>query len=377
MGAIGYLLNARSSYDPILDKEIETILDDFQRPFTFHKTLTEYCPTPIVFLNHLSKLLGVGNILIKDEGQRFGTSALKILGASFAVHELLLKNKYIKGVCSATDGNHGRALAWSARQNDLQCIIFVPCHTSKSRIQYISEEGARVIVSKGRYDDAVLEAKEFALENNFTLIQDTAWPDYTQIPAIITAGYYTQLNETSDFTLDLENPKIDVVFIQAGVGSWPSAVVHFIRKKLKNDKIKIVCVEPFESDAIYESIKVNSIASTRKSQKTIMAGLNCGTPSILAFDILKKGVDAFLIIDDQYAMDAIKYLNAPLPGDEYIASGESGSAGLAGLLAIINNDLLKGLKDYLEIGKNSNILLFNTENVTDPDFHERIMKKNQ
>lgn len=375
MGAAGYLINKRGNYNPLLDKNIESILNDFDKPYIFHKTLKNYSPSPIVKLENLSKLIGVGNIYVKDEGQRFGTSALKILGASYAIFDTLNKNPQTKGVCSATDGNHGRALAWSARENDLECVIFVPCHTSKSRIQYISDEGAQVVISKGRYDDAVNEAKEFSAKNNFTLIQDTAWTDYVQIPATITAGYYTQLHETSEQTNKLKDPNIDVVFVQAGVGSWPSAVVHFIRKKLNNNDVKIVCVEPFESDAIYESVKLDALATTKKSQKTIMAGLNCGTPSILAFEILKQGIDAFLIIDDQYAIDAIKYLNAPLPGDTYIASGESGAAGLAGLLAIINNELLEGLKNALQINKNSNILIFNTENVTDPDFYYELMKK--
>lgn len=377
MGAAGYLLNNKGSYNPQLEKEIEIIFNDFEKPFSFHKSLGEYTSTPIIQLNQLAKLLGVGNIYVKDEGQRFGTSALKILGASFAVHQIINKNPDIGGICTATDGNHGRALAWSARKNQLKCVIFVPCHTAKSRINYIVDEGAQVIVSKGRYDDAVLDAKKFGEQNNFVLVQDTAWPDYLQIPALITAGYYTQMHETSEQTLQLKNPPVDVIFVQAGVGSWPSAVVHFIRKKLKNEKVKIVCVEPFESDAIYESVKVNALATTKKSQQTIMAGLNCGTPSILAFDILRNGVDAFLIIDDQYAIDAIKYLNAPLPGDFYIAAGESGSAGLAGLLAILNNDLLKELKKFLQIDKNSNILLFNTENVTDPELYDEIFRQSK
>ncbi|MBN2487348.1 MAG: diaminopropionate ammonia-lyase [Bacteroidales bacterium] len=377
MGAAGYLINNRGEYAPNIEPEIEPIFNSFENPYLFHKGLPEYYPTPLTQLNHLSGLLGVGNILVKDEGRRFGTSALKILGASFATHELLKSNPAVKGICTATDGNHGRALAWSAKQNGLSCVIFVPCHTAHSRIKYIADEGAQVIVSQGRYDDAVAEAKEYARLTGYALVQDTSWAGYLEIPAIITAGYYTQMHEISQQTRNLSIPRIDIVFVQAGVGSWPSSVVHFIRKKLNNQTVKIVCVEPYESDAIYESVKQNALAGTRKSQKTIMAGLNCGTPSILAFDILRQGVDAFVIIDDQYAIDAIKYLNAPLPGDPYIAAGESGSAGLAGLLAILNNDMLAPLKQFLEIKTKSNILLFNTENVTDPEYFNQLLNGNK
>ena len=373
MSAAGYLINNKGEYNPLIDTEVEFILNDFDAPFNFHKSLAGYNSTPLIELTNLARLLGVGKILVKDEGQRFGTSALKVLGASYAIRQSMNNDPTIKGVCTATDGNHGRALAWSARQNGLKAVVFVPNNTSKSRIEYIINEGAEVIVSNGKYDDAVCEAEAYAKEKHYTLIQDTAWTKYIEIPATITAGYYTQLHETIEQTSALQSPRIDVIFVQAGVGSWPSAVVHFIRKKLKNNHIKIVCVEPFESDAIYESIKLNAIAATKKSQNTIMAGLNCGTPSILAYEILKQGVDAFLIISDQYAIDAIKYLNAPLPGDPYIASGESGSAGLGGLLAVLNNHLLDGLKKMLQIDASSNILLFNTENVTDPDFFNEVM----
>jgi diaminopropionate ammonia-lyase len=373
MSAAGYLINKRFAYDPELESDILSILNDFDTSCQFHKTLAEYQPSPLIELPHLAKNIGIEKLLIKDEGQRFGTSAVKILGASYATHLAVAGNSALKGVCSATDGNHGRALAWSAKQKGIQAVIFVPHHTAKSRINFIEEEGASVIISKGDYDEAVNEAREFSQQKNFTLIQDTSWTGYEHTPANITAGYYTQLHEICNQTGEPPLREIDILFIQAGVGSWPSAVVHFIRQKLKNNRVKIVCVEPYESDAIYESVKLQSLAPTRKSQQTIMAGLNCGTPSKLAFEILRKGVDAFLIISDQYAIDAIKYLNAPLPGDAYIASGESGSAGLAGLLAVLNNNVLAELKKYLEITKHSRVLLFNTENVTDPELFYQLI----
>ena len=373
MSATGFLINNRGEYKPDIGSSILPILDGFEDSLSFHKTLEDYVETPLAEMPNLAAHLGLKNIIVKDEGSRFGTCALKILGATYAVHKSILIDKSIKGICTATDGNHGRALAWAARKYNYKAKIFVPKHTTQSRIKFIEELGAQVIVSTGDYDKAVKEAAEFSKEKGFALIQDTAWLNYYKIPATITAGYYTQMQEINAQTQKLKNPNIDAIFIQSGVGSWPSAVVHFIRKYNQNNRVKIICVEPFESDALYESVKRASLASTRKSQRTIMAGLNCGTPSYLAYEVLKQGVDAFLIISDEFAIDAIKYLNAPLPGDEYIASGESGCAGLAGAIAVMQNKKLSGLKEELGLNIDSNILVFNTENVTDPELHEQIM----
>ncbi len=373
MGAAGYIINNRLGYKPYIEKDTERVLDDFEGAVTFHKTVEYYEPTPIKELPVLSEQVGIGKILIKDEGARFGTSAIKILGASYAIEKVLSSGKPFKGICTATDGNHGRAIAWVSKRKKIEAVVFVPQHTVESRIKYIKNEGAEVVVCNGEYDAAVKEAFEYSRRNNFALLQDTAWKGYVEIPATITAGYYTQMHELYDQTNNLNNPKIDVIFIQAGVGSWPSAIVHFLRRYKKNEKIKVVCVEPYESDAIYESIKRSALASTRKSQQTIMAGLNCGTPSSLAFEILKNGTDAFSIISDQYAIDAIKYLNAPLPGDQYIAAGESGAAGLAGLLAIMNSHSMLPLRNFLGLNAKSNVLIFNTETVTDPILFSELM----
>ena len=372
MSATGYLLNTKENYSPQIPDEVYSVLNDFESSIEFHKELKEYNNTPFVSLPSLSAKTGVKNIFVKDESKRFGTGALKVLGASYAVNHYV-SNEEIIGICTATDGNHGRAVAWAAKQKGIKAVVFVPSYTAQSRIKAIENEGAKVLVTAGNYDEAVQEAAFFAREKHFKLIQDTAWREYQDVPAYITAGYYTELIEISQQTQQLTNPKIDVVFVQAGVGSWPSAVVHFIRKYLNNKDIKIVCVEPYESDCIYESIKNESIASTRKSQETIMAGLNCGTPSVLAFEILKQGVDAFLLISDQHTIDAIKYLNAPIPGDPYISAGESGASGLGGFLAVMNNHALADLRLKLGINDQSNVLVFNTESVTDPDLTSSIL----
>jgi diaminopropionate ammonia-lyase len=372
MSATGYLINKRTDYKPVFSTETGNILNNFDSAYSFHKSLEEYVVTPIIDLPRLAAQSGVNKILVKDEGSRFGTGAIKILGATYAINHFTQSDGII-GFCTATDGNHGRAVAWAAKRKGFKSVIFVPKYTSKSRIKAIEEEGGKVIICSGNYDQSVKEAEYFALEKNFKLIQDTAWTNYTEVPAYITAGYYTQLHEIALQTENFTSPIIDVIFLQAGVGSWPSAVVHYLRKYLKNTTTKIICIEPYESDCIYQSIKNESLATTQKSQKTIMAGLNCGTPSILAYEILKQGIDAFLLISDKHTIDAIKYLNAPMPGDPYIAAGESGAAGLAGFLALMNNSILKDLRDKIGINKQSNILVFNTENVTDPELTETFL----
>ncbi len=374
MSGIGYLINKRDVYAPEFNSEIASILNNFEASVTFHKSLPDYSSSPLIKLDELSKKLNAGSIWVKDESNRFGTNALKILGASFAVNHFSQEEKII-GICTATDGNHGRAVAWAARQKGLKAVVFVPHYTSPHRIEAIRNEGAKVIVSKGVYDQAVREAAYFAREKQFKLIQDTAWKEYLDVPAYITSGYYTQLQELVEQTNNFTEPAIDTIIVQAGVGSWPSAVVHFIRKHLGNNNIKILCIEPFESDCIYESIKTNHVAPTRKSQQTIMAGLNCGTPSVLAFEILRCGIDAFILISDEYTIDAVKYLNAPLPGDPYIAAGESGASGLAAVAPLLSSKELSRLRDALEIGPTSNILVFNTENVTDPETTHNLLSR--
>lgn len=376
MSAAGYLLNKRTTYKPVIEERVERILNDFFGALEYHRSLSFYEPTPLESMPVLAHQLGLGNILIKNEGLRFGTSAVKILGASYAIDKIIEEKSKVKGICTATDGNYGRAVAWGAKKKNLKVVVFVPHYTTPGRIRYLENEGATVFISRGDFDTAVQDANTYAMQNEFALIQDTSWKDYKEIPALITAGYYTQMHEVYAQTNKLRNPKIDVVFIQAGVGSWPSAVVHFLRKFKQNEFVKIVCVEPYESDAIYESVKRSTLATTRKSQKTIMAGLNIGTPSSLAFEILSNGADAFEIIADSYAIDAIKYFNAPLPGDPYIAAGESGSAGLAGLLAVMNNHSISALKKFLNLNVNSNVLLFNTENVMDPVMLEKMVGTN-
>ncbi len=329
----------------------------------FHSTLPEYKATPLTHLPGLAKKYGVKNIYLKDESYRFGLNAFKGLGASYAVHKVLESDPNIETICTATDGNHGRAVAWSAKNLGKKSVIYVPGDTTKKRIEAIEAQGAKVIQIAGDYDKACETAKNKSLENNWALVQDTAWEGYTEIPALIMAGYLTMFKEIEK-SLEKKDD-IDIVFLQAGVGSFAgSGVFHYLNKYGKN-KPKIVIVEPEEADGILLSFKNDKISTSKGSGTTIMAGLNCATPSMGAWGIIKSGTDLSLKVNDDYTRKAIRELYYPNASDKRIISGESGAAGLAGFLALMNEAELREVKDDLNMNENSNILFISTEGDTD------------
>lgn len=370
MSKTDYFINTKKISLYTFDDSILSILNDFESAFTYHSQLQNYTATPLISLPNLARELNIGGIWIKNEAMRFGVPAIKMLGASYAMHKILKANRKIESFCTATDGNHGRAVAWSARQLGKKAIVFVPDYTVKSRIENMKAEQAQVITVPGDYDTAVAQAVKYADERHCQLIQDTAWQGYLKIPALITAGYYTQMNEIELQTRGFSN-SFDLIFVQAGVGSWPSAIAHFAYNHPSFNNIKIVCVEPYESDCFLESARRNTRTSTKKSQQTIMAGLNCGTPSLLAWEVLRKESDVFLSIDDSYAIESMKRYYFPLEGDPRIESGESGASGLAGLLALLKDRKLKIVRDVLNINRNTRVLLFNTEGITDREFFKK------
>jgi len=365
---IDFFINEITEYNPDINLKDREILDDLNASHGFHSGLAEYKPTSLTYLPALSLLTGVGEIWVKDESQRFGISAIKAAGASYAIKKLLDKKPGKQTICTATDGNHGRAVAWTTKKFGHKSVVFVPGSMVKSRIEDIAAEGAKVIRINGKYDEAVRAAHDYANKNKFMLVQDTAWPGYTSIPALVMAGYHTVIKEIEDEMKNRGLPYYDVIFLQCGVGSWPSSVVHYYRRKYGNKSPQLVCVEPWHSDCIIESVKNRSVSETKKDQQTIMAGLNCGMPSVLAWKILNNGTDAFLSIPDSYAVEAMKALYYPNATDPKILSGESGAAGLAGLMAIMNEPKLIKLKNALSLNKKSRILVFNTEGITDAGF---------
>lgn len=343
--------------------------------YNFHSSLTCYKPTPLIHLPNLSQKYNVRNIYIKDESFRFGLNAFKVLGASYAVNYILNKTPKVETFCTATDGNHGRALAWSARTFGKKAIIFVPGTTTEERIKAIQNEDAIVIKVDGNYDYTCEIAKNESLKNNWELIQDTAWENYEEIPSLIMAGYLTLFKEMENSLYTSPNPKINIIIIQAGVGSLAGAAIYYYLKKYKMNSPKIVIVEPKEADGILCSFKQNKISTSNGNSSTIMAGLNCETPSYGAWDLLKNGVNVSIRIDDIYAMQAVREFYYPIGSDPRIIAGESGAAGFAGFISIMKNKTYGLVRKELDINKNTNILFINTEGDTDRNSFNNIINK--
>ncbi|TKC00548.1 diaminopropionate ammonia-lyase [Pedobacter cryophilus] len=342
----------------------------------YHQTLAEYKSTPLVQLKNLATKYGVGNIYIKDESHRFGLNAFKALGASYAIYKTLQTDRNISTFCTATDGNHGRAVAWASKKEGKKAVVFVPQDTVASRIKAIENEGAKVVVINGNYDETCIAAAKIGEENGWKLIQDTSSENYEEIPAQIMAGYLTHFQELESTLHLISNPKIDVVFLQAGVGSWAAAGIWYYLNRYGHQKPKIVLVEPYESDGILASFKARKPVTPQGNFKTIMAGLNCGIPSLSAWDIIKNGVDISIKIRDEFAEQAIRDLYYPSGSDERIIAGESGVGGLAGFIAIMTKNGFQKVKEELQIAPTSNILFFNTEGATDPvNFNKIIANK--
>lgn len=363
-----------------------------------HSALPEYHPTPVVRLPALADSLGVKNIVVKDESHRFDLKAFKVLGASYAIYRFLRDawqresnepfdirrimddgpdgpwaNRYT--FCTATDGNHGRAVAWTARRLFQGAIIYMPAGTAPARIRNIENENARVEIIDGTYDDTVRRIAADAATNGWQVISDTAYPGYTTIPKYIMAGYTTMFREMEPHIHSESEPGVDLVFLQAGVGSFAAAAAWYYVNRYGRHRPKLISVEPVEAACMLASISTpdGSIAVSHGSFRTIMAGLNCGTPSITAWPFMRNAFDLFLAVTDEYAIDAMQRYYHPLTGDQRIISGESGAAGLAALLALLHDNRLRDARGALGLGPDSRILLFNTEGDTDPDHFARVV----
>lgn len=292
---------------------------------------------------------------------------------AYAVHIILEHRKDIDTFSTATDGNHGRAVAWVSKIANKKCVVFVPGGTAQSRIEAIESEGAKVIEIHGNYDETCAFATKTSLEKGWQLVQDTGWEGYEDIPAQIMAGYLTHFQEMEDSLHSLPKPKIHVVFLQAGVGSWAGSAIWYYLNRYGTDRPKIVIVEPYEADGILASFKARKRVNPKGNFRTIMAGLNCGIPSLTAWKIIKAGTDVSIKVQDEYAERAIGELYYPNTKDERIIAGESGVGGLAGFIALMTKEKMQNLQQNLEISSRSNILFYSTEGATDLENFNKII----
>jgi diaminopropionate ammonia-lyase len=354
---------------------------------SLHGSIPGYRPTPLVELPELAVKAGLGRILVKDEAHRFGLKAFKALGGSYAVYRFVAEYLAAAGracpkanefyassgflhpgeltFCTATDGNHGRGVAWAAKLLQQKAVIFMPRGTAPARIDNIRNEGAEVIIVDGSYDDAVILCASEAKANGWQIISDTSWLGYEQIPRWIMAGYLTLFREVASAIY--EGDKVDCVFVQGGIGALAGAAAWYIRTESPWPEAKLVSVEPVEAACLLESVESGGEPVLSKGrQDSIMAGLNCGMPSLTAWPLIKQGFDMFLEIPDSSCVEAMRRYYFPIGGDPGTVSGESGAAGLAALLDLVTRTEFREARAYLGLGHDSTVLLLNTEGDTDP-----------
>ena len=354
----------------------------------FHRMLPGYKPTPLVSLESTAKKLGVGRLLVKDEGQRFGLKAFKVVGASYAVFQMLRRRRGGRDLVPeefltdtgrhlardmvftcATDGNHGRAVAWIARLLGRPAVIFMPSGSVAARIRAIESEGAQVIVITGGYDEAVRCAAVEGRKENHFVVADTGYPGYTEIPRYIQEGYMTMFCECEHQCEERHEQSPALVFLQAGVGAFASAAAMFYPPSASSPRL--VSVEPYGANCLYHSAEIGdgNPHSTGSTEQTIMAGLNCETPSELAWPLIRDRFDAFISIEDYYAEEAMREL-----ADEGVVAGESGAAGVAALIAL-RKEQPRFLREVLGISHEDCIMVINTEGDTDPEEYRKIVGK--
>ncbi len=335
----------------------------------FHQSLPGYAPTLLVPLPELARHLGLEHVWLKDESPRFGLNAFKVLGASYAIHRFLQEHPST-GPCTfatATDGNHGRAVAWASRRLGHAAVVFVPVQTVPARIAAIEAEGARVVIVDGTYDDAVRRAAAEASAQGWQVISDTGYPGYLKIPDWIMEGYTTLFEEAVAQMRDAGGRTPDVVFLQAGVGGLACAGVRFFRRLGLSPRQRLIVVEPTDADCLFESISSpdGSIREGKGAQRSSMAGLNCGMPSLAAWPLLRAGVDGFVAIEDTDAEDAVRRL-----ARFGVISGESGAAGLAGLIALAGQPQARAA---MQLDADTVVLIVSTEGATDPVHWKRVV----
>jgi diaminopropionate ammonia-lyase len=321
-----------------------------------------YRPTPLLALDPLAEASGVAALRYKHEGRRFALKSFKALGGAYAVERLVKQRGATAGltVTCATDGNHGRAVAWGARRLGVAAVIYVHETVSEGRARAIAAFGAEVRRVPGNYDDAVRACAAEAASQGWTIVSDTSWPGYDLIPRDVMQGYAVLALEAE---AQAEAPTH--IFVQGGVGGLAAGVLSYHWEKLGAHRPVIVVVEPDKADCLFASALAGRWTTVGGELDTIMAGLACGEPSELAWALLGPGADAFLTIPDERAAEAMRKL-----AGFGIAAGESGVAGLAGFLAIAGD---AAARRALGIDGTSRILCFGTEGATDPEIYRAIV----
>lgn len=354
----------------------------------FHQGIPGYAETPLAGLISLASAWGVGGVFVKDESHRFGLNAFKALGGSYAISRLLcaklswdiaetgftrLREPDVfekigrTTFATATDGNHGRGVAWSAATLGQRAVVFMPKNPAAARVENIRSHGARVEVTDLNYDDTVRLACQAAEREGWEIVQDTAWEGYTEVPTWIMQGYLTMCHEAAE-RMDAYGIRPTHVFLQAGVGALAGAVAGYMADRFGKHAPTVVVMEPTNAACLYESMAAGDGKphAVTGDLQTIMAGLACGEPNPIAWEVLKDTARCFVRCGDYVAADGIRILANPLYGDPAVEAGESGSVGIGLLRLLARVPAFKSLKEELGIDSRSVVLCFNTEGATDP-----------
>jgi diaminopropionate ammonia-lyase len=378
-----FLANRHEHYRAALDpRDAETLsvaaAEDVER-FLRHRE--NHAVTPLHALPALARELRIGAIHIKDEGLRLGLGSFKALGGSYAVVRLVLdaaserlgrvvdiaelRAPDVRAVAAemtfacATDGNHGRSVAQGARLVGARAVVFVHSGVSQERVAAIARFGAEMVRVAGSYDDSVEEAARVADKNGWTIVSDTSWPGYERIPSLVMQGYTAMVREA--LRQLPESPTH--VFVQAGVGGVAAAVAGHLALALAEQRPVFIVVEPARAACVYETARAGRPVKIERGAPTVMAMLECYEPSLIAWRVLSRVADGFMIVDEEDAVAAMKRLARPLGADPAIVAGESGGVGLAGLVrALADPEARKALG----LGPQSRIFVINTEGATDP-----------
>ncbi len=385
-------------YDRKVDIDLYSVKrfgpENTKKVLEFHRSFPEYSVTPLAKLDNLAKALGVANIYVKDESYRFGLNAFKVLGGSYTIgnylaHKLgkdirelpfnVLSSDAIREqigdvtFVTATDGNHGRGIAWTANRLGLKSVVYMPKESAQERLHNIQALGADASITDLNYDDAVRLANSNAEKYGWVMVQDTAWEGYEDIPGWIMEGYTTMAAEAVE---QLDGVKPTHIFLQAGVGAMSGGITGFFADLYGDaDRPIITIVEPNKADCIYRSAKADDGKPhfVTGDMNTIMAGLACGEPCTIGWNVLHDHADNFVSMPDYVAAKGMRVLGNPLPGDQRVVSGESGAATLGFVAEVLQNESLDWLREELQLDKHSRILCFSTEGDTDKENYRRIV----
>ncbi|MFV0474708.1 MAG: diaminopropionate ammonia-lyase [Pikeienuella sp.] len=350
-----------------------------------------YEVTPLASLPGLAGRLGIGSLFYKDEAGRFGLGSFKSLGGAYAVLRILLKHVAAKTgetvgvadlisgkharltgeltVCSATDGNHGRSVAWGARLFGCKCVIYIHATVSEGRRRAIADYGAEVIRVAGNYDETVRFCAAEAERHGRIVVSDTSYEGYTDIPRDVMRGYTVLAAEIVE-QFEGKTPPTHV-FVQSGVGGLAAAVCSYFWDAWKGRRPVFVVVEPENAACFRDSVSAGKPMAVGGDLETMMAGLSCGEVSLIAWDILSAGANAALSISDRPVGPCMRARARPCEGDAPITAGESAVGGLAGLLAALGE---AGVRARLGLDENSAVLCIGSEGATDPALYASIME---